>query len=178
MTEEWSISHRTTLIAACCLEIVVAIIIAIGIGGGWTEWNGKDTVASDTGGANFGPCIAPSCGGKSGSIPKREPPALLEAIFGLPLLLAPAALGAAPTIVRSFSARFGLARSIAFSALSAALSSLLYFVIAALLFIGILRYVLDPSLFPEIILFPLALLPIPWSVDQLTRIILKGTAPE
>jgi hypothetical protein len=57
-------------------------------------------------------------------------------------------------------------RSIGYSVISMVLSSLLYLVIARLLFIGILRYVLDPSLLPEIILFPVALLIIPWLVDR------------
>lgn len=176
MTEtrlEWSTSHGAALIVATLLEIGVAIVIAIGVGGGWTEWKGRDREPSNTGGASFGPCIAPSCGEESGGALEREPPPLLEAVFGVPLLLAPGLIGAVPAVVRSFSARVGFLWFAGFSLISVILGFVLYFVVGALLFIGILRYVLDPSLLPEIILFPLALLPIPWVVDRVVRILLS-----
>lgn len=154
------------VLVASLLEIVVAMVIAISIGGGWAEWEGGQREDDNKGGASFGPCLAPSCGEEAENAPARETPALLEAVFGVPLLISPIILGAVPAIVRSFSARDTLMHSIGYSVISMVLSSLLYLVIAGLLFIGILRYVLDPSLLPEIILFPVALLPIPWLVDR------------
>lgn len=161
------------VLAASLLEVIVAIVIAISIGGGWTNWEGKDRDAGDTSGTSFGPCLAPSCGEESESAIKREPPPVLEALFGVPLLLAPALVGALPAIVRSFLSRAGFARSVGFSLVSLLIRSVLYFLVSALLFIGIVRYVLDPSLLPEIILFPLALLPIPWVVDRVMRLLVS-----
>ena len=170
----WDASHRVTLIVVSLLEVIVAIIIAMGIGGGWTEWEGKDVEGSNTGGADFGPCLVPSCAEESENSPERKPPRPLEKIFGIPLLLSPAILGAAPAIVRSFLKRIDLIWSIGYSMASIVLSSMLYLVIGALLLIGVVRYVLDPSLFPEIILFPLALAPLPWIVDRLIKAALGG----
>lgn len=138
----------------------MAWIIALGIGGGYAE-------------VSFS-CGAFGCTDEvgDGTVDKIHP--FLEAIFGIPLLLSPAILGAAPAIVRSFLKRIDLRWSVGYSIASIVLSFLLYFAIGALLLIGIVRYVLDPSLFPEIVLFPLALVPLPWIVDRLIKAALGG----